>query len=412
MRIGAIADDFTGATDLAGNLVESGFRTAVVPSVEALVSTLLADFDAVVVALKTRTAPVETAVRVSRDAAAALRDLGARQLYFKYCSTFDSTDRGNIGPVLDALMNDFDERVAIAVPSFPVNGRRLFFGELFVDGVLLENSPMRRHPLTPMTDSHIPSVLARQSAADVQLIGWPTVRLGSRAVRERLDAAVDGPTIYVIDAIDDADLSVIAEATSDFTVISASSGLGLALTGPSPTPRPAEPAPSSGRRVILSGSLSVATQAQIAHYEKSAPSMAIDTERALVDSPSELGRLVDWVQQSWLESDHAPLIFARADALPSTPSPEVGAAIETLHGQLAKRLHDLAATDFLIAGGETSGAVSLALGITLLAVGRQISPGVSWMTGSTSSGSLVNVALKSGNFGTNDIFTSSWEKLS
>lgn len=409
MRIGAIADDFTGATDLAGNLVESGFRTAVVPSVEGLASAPLADFDAVVVALKTRTAPVETAVRVSRDAAAALRGFGVRQLYFKYCSTFDSTDRGNIGPVLDALVSDLGERVTVAVPSFPVNGRRLFFGELFVDGVLLENSPMRRHPLTPMTDSHIPSVLARQSTADVQLIDWPTVRLGSRAVRERLEAPANGPTIYVIDAIDDADLSAIAEAASDLAVISGGSGLGLALTGPAPTPRPVEPAPSSGRRVILSGSLSVATQAQIDHHE---PSMAIDTERALADSTGELDRLVGWVQQAWLESDHAPLIYARADPVPPSPSPEVGAAIETLHGHLARRLHDLGTTDFLIAGGETSGAVSLALGITFLAVGRQISPGVSWMTGTTPSGSLVNIALKSGNFGTSDIFTRSWQYLS
>lgn len=417
MRIGAIADDFTGATDLAGNLVASGFRTAVVPALAGLSSAPLGHFDAVVVALKTRTAPVGSAVRESRDAAAALVSWGAERIYVKYCSTFDSTDRGNIGPVLDAITHDLQEPVTIAVPSFPLNGRRLFFGQLFVDGVRLEDSSMRRHPLTPMTDSNIPAVLSRQSTADVQLIDWPTVRLGGRAVRERLEAPVDGPTIYVIDAIDDQDLSVIAEATADLTVISGSSGLGLALSGPSPAPRPADPAASSGLRVILSGSLSAATRSQIAHHQKRAPSMRIDTERALTDPPGELARLAGWVQESWLESDHAPLVFAQANASPSAPSPEapspeVGGAIERLFGDLAKSLHDRGATDFLVAGGETSGAVSTALGLTLLAVGRPISPGVSWMTGSMPSGSLVNIALKSGNFGASDIFTASWETLS
>lgn len=412
MRIGAIADDFTGATDLAGNLVRSGFRTAVVPALAELSSASMHDFDAIVVALKTRTAPVEVAVHESRTAAAALMSQGVDLVYVKYCSTFDSTDSGNIGPVLDAISRDLGELVTIAVPSFPVNGRRLFFGELFVDGVLLEDSPMRGHPLTPMNDSHIPSVLARQSTADVRLIDWPTVRLGSRAVRERLDAPVDQPTIYVIDAIDDTDLAVIAEAASDLAVVSGSSGLGLALTGPAPAPQPADPAPSSGRRIILSGSLSTATRSQIARYAQTAPSMPIDTERALMDAPGEFARLSDWVQESWIRSDRAPLIFSPADDSRSAHSRQVGAAIETLHGKLSKHFHDLGATDFLVAGGETSGTVSLALGITLLAVGRPISPGVSWMTGSMPSGSPVNIALKSGNFGTVDIFTSSWGILS
>ncbi|MER7973600.1 four-carbon acid sugar kinase family protein, partial [Streptomyces sp. NPDC096080] len=232
--LGAIADDFTGATDLATMLVARGFRTVVAVGPDALgrADPALADADAVVVALKSRTAPAGEAVALSVRSLEALRALGCRRFYFKYCSTFDSTPRGNIGPVTDALLDALGARRTVVVPSFPATGRTVYRGRLFVHDDLLDESPMRRHPLTPMRDARVERLLAPQTGRPVARIGLETVRDGADAVRAALDEPERADALTVVDAVDDRDLAVIAAATEDFPLVTGAAGLAVGLRGP------------------------------------------------------------------------------------------------------------------------------------------------------------------------------------
>ena len=354
MFLGAIADDVTGATDLCSVLVRGGMRTVQTVGVPADLE--LPGVDAVVVALKSRTAPVEEAVRDSVAALRRLRELGAERCFFKICSTFDSTAEGNIGPVADALLDELGADFAVVTPAYPANGRTVYKGHLFVGDVPLSESSMARHPLTPMTDSNLVRVLQRQTQRRVG-------RLGE-----------DGVTYAIADALDDDDLRELAQRYRDLPLLVGGAGLAVGLPeayGFSGAAAPA--AHPDGPAIVVAGSLSDATREQIARFE---PKVALaeyggySGETVLVYSGERNGTAPDEIERQLAA-------VARE-------------AVE--HG--ARRV--------VVAGGETSGAVLQALGVRALAVGEEIAPGVPWMT--SLGDPPLAFALKSGNFGGPDFF--------
>jgi 3-dehydrotetronate 4-kinase len=396
MILGAIADDFTGATDLCSVLTRQGLRVVqtigVVPDVE------LPEVDAVVVALKSRTAPAEDAVADSRAALAWLRELGAERIFFKICSTFDSTPEGNIGPVADALLDDLGGDVALVCPAYPANGRTVYLGHLFVGRRLLSESSMAHHPLTPMTDSDLVRVLGRQTSRRVELLELADVRAGRAAERvEELRGA--GAAYVVADAVDDDDLRALAAAARDVPLLVGGAGLAIGLAAGSQ----AQPAVArgAGPAVVLAGSCSQATREQVRRMAGRYPSVRIDP--VLHPPIDELAAET----LSHLETG-AVLVYSTAEpdevqrAQEQLGAASASAAVESILGELARRAVDAGARRLVVAGGETSGAVVQALGIRALAVGEEIAPGVPWMT--SLGEPPLSLALKSGNFGGPDFF--------
>lgn len=411
MYLGAIADDFTGATDLALVLSREGWRvvqTVGVPSGDMD----LGDADAVVVALKTRTAPVGEAVEQSLAAARFLRDLGARQLFFKYCSTFDSTPKGNIGPVIDALLELTDSRGTIACPSFPENGRTVYMGRLFVGDAPLDESSMKDHPLTPMRDASLMRVLDPQTRHAVSLIARNSFPSTSDAFTQMLKA-VEG--VAIIDAIDDADLRRIGRAAANLPLITGGSGVARGL--PANFPRPAgqssvvSVAGVPGPGVILAGSCSVATRGQI--------EVAIDAGFPVYRlNPADIVHGQQRVEHalSFLldaSSGKIPLIYSSAapEELQQKQKElegfDVGAVVEDFIGRIAVAAQENGFRRFIVAGGETSGAVTTALNVSALRIGPEIDPGVPWTLASSPRGDVA-LALKSGNFGDGNFFIKAW----
>lgn len=412
---GAVADDFTGATDLAGNWTERGLRTSVllgVPQGPADLGTQ--EDDAVVVALKTRS--VEAAVARDRavEAAQYLLGLGCGQIYDKYCSTFDSTPAGNIGPVADALLELTGATRAVVVPSFPDNGRTVSQGRLFVGDLPLDESPMKDHPLNPMWDSHVTALLEPQTRYAVALVPLDVVRRGVGAVRDALAEQEQlGARLIVVDAVTNGDLTIIAEATQDDLLVTGGSGLALGLPA-----RPTEPRrlPSlPGHRVVLSGSASTATQAQVARAKETMPHQRLDVRAYRQDPDGEVRRLLEWAVASWSSDTGPVLIYSVGSpgdvAQDRLLGEDVSQQVEGAFAALAQEFSAAGASEILVAGGETSGAVLEALGVQRLEVGQLLSPGVSWLSGQTSSGRKHNFVLKSGNFGTEDLFVTAWEGL-
>ncbi|MFG6476852.1 3-oxo-tetronate kinase [Microbacterium sp. P06] len=408
--LGAIADDFTGATDLATMLRRSGHRVAVVIEDAALAARAFDDIDAIVIALKTRTAPVADAVSSSLGALERLRSWGADRFYFKYCSTFDSTDTGNIGPVLDALSGALAARRTIVVPSLPANGRTVYEGHLFVGSDLLENSPMRHHPLTPMTRSRVADILRPQTDRGVAEVFHPAVRAGVDGLTAAL-AEAEEPYV-VVDAIDDDDLAVVAVAVRDDVLVSGGSGLALGIRGPG-HPDSAWQAPSDGGRLVLCGSVSAATRRQIeVAAAASAPVRVVDLDRAAADTDAEVRSIVAWVREQ--RGGSAPIVCAArtlddvretVGGVPTAPLVE-----SVLSAVAARSVASGEVSALIVAGGETSGAVVRALGVAALHIGPELAPGVCWAT-TTVGDSAVALALKSGNFGADDLFLRAWEKL-
>lgn len=416
MFIGAIADDLTGATDLCLMLARGGMRV-----VQAIgVPDASFDFgaaDAVVVALKSRTLPKADAVAQSLAAARRLLDAGARQLFFKYCSTFDSTDEGNIGPVTEALLEATGAALTIACPAFPANGRTVYRGHLFVGDLLLSDSPMKDHPLTPMRDANLVRVLQRQTALPVGLVGHETVEKGADAIRAALDkAASDGLGMLVVDAVTDDQLRAIGTAAAGLKLVTGGSGVALGLPanfGFSQGAGSARPFPApAGRAAIIAGSCSAATRRQIAAARAAGiPALKID--------PQDIaeGRMTAEAAARWIvESDHAtPLVFSSDDpaevarAQAALGRMRAGELVEHLLADVAVRLRDAGFRRFVVAGGETSGAVVNALGPAALAIGPEIDPGVPWTV--SLDGAPLALALKSGNFGADDFFLKAWELL-
>jgi 3-dehydrotetronate 4-kinase len=418
MLLGCIADDFTGATDLANTLTRRGMRTVQIIGEPAGVAP---DTDAIVIALKSRTNPAKDAVAQSLAACRWLKQHGARQIYFKYCSTFDSTDAGNIGPVADALLDELDASFTIACPAFPENGRTIYMGHLFVGQELLSESSMRHHPLTPMRDSNLVNVLARQTPHKTALVAHKVVKQGARAISSAFaDLQTRGIRHAIIDAIEDADLLQIGEAAAKLALVTGGSGAAIGLPenfrkqGLLPKRQKPKPlAPVGGGGVVLSGSSSAATLVQVAAMQARFPARAIDSAELSINRDKVVAQTVAWALSKLPSSP--VLIYAGA---PPEKVAEIqlrfgreraGEMIENAIAAIAKGLARAGVRRFVVAGGETSGAVVSALGIKVLEIGAQISPGV---PATLSYGEpRYALALKSGNFGGPDFFAEALEAL-
>ncbi|MBD8653354.1 four-carbon acid sugar kinase family protein [Rhizobium sp. CFBP 13726] len=419
MLLGAIADDLTGATDLALMLSREGMRTIQTVGVPPA-DFDLSDVDAVVVALKSRTNPAEMAIAMSLEALRWLKTAGARQIIFKYCSTFDSTPKGNIGPVTDALARELGTDLTIVCPAFPANRRTIYKGHLFVADQLLSDSPMRHHPLTPMTDSSLVRLMAAQSKLQVGLVSHENVAKGAESVRAAFDEARRrGDGVVVVDAITDQDLRVIGEAVAEFPLITGGSGIAIGLpenfrragllqrditAGQFQAP--------DGRAAILAGSCSEATRGQIkAAIEAGMPTLKLDPVD-IAQGRMDVDEAIRWA----LAQEGVPLIYSSADpkdvlaAQESLGQEKAGEIVEQFLAKTAIGLRENGVRRLIVAGGETSGAVVGALAPSALFIGREIDPGVPW-TLTMGDGAPMALALKSGNFGTADFFLKAWELL-
>ena len=418
--LGAIADDFTGATDLANTLVRQGMST--VQLFDAPADDLPPpDVDAVVVALKSRTIPAPDAIDQSLQALRWLRAAGARQIFFKYCSTFDSTPAGNIGPVADALLEALGADFTIACPSFPETGRTICHGYLFVGEELLSESGMKDHPLTPMTDPSLVRVLAAQTPHPVGLVRYDTVAAGAEVIRAAYGALrAEGRRHAIVDALSDADLMAIGEASADLALLTGGSGVALGLAenfrrrGMLPAGRVSDALPAiAGREAVLAGSCSRATLGQIEAMKAKRPHLALDTLR-LAAGEDVVAESLAWAGDKLasgpvlIYSSVPPENLARVqDALGRETAGEM---IEAAMARIAQGLVADGVRRLVVAGGETSGAVVRALGVTGIQIGPQIDPGVPW-TASLGADPLA-LALKSGNFGAPDFFIKAFEVLS
>ena len=420
MLLGAVADDLTGATDLALTLSRGGMRTVQVVGVPEKPLDL-PEADAVVLALKSRTIPAGVAVADSRAAAQILQAAGARQIIFKYCSTFDSTPDGNIGPVADALLDLLDAPLTIACPAFPTNKRTIYQGHLFVGDQLLSDSPMKDHPLTPMRDANLVRVLAQQTSHKVGLVSYATVTSGVAAIKAAYEKAIaDGIPHLIGAALTEADRHTIGAASSDLALITGGSGIALGLPENfrrqgllQPTTTAAAFTAPAGRPVILAGSCSAMTRQQVA----TAQAAGIDSLRidplAIVEKKLTASTVADWVL-THSSADKPALVYSSADPAEvlvvqqRLGRTEAGELVEKLLGEVAASLAAQGFTRFLIAGGETSGAVVAALGVTALEIGPEIDPGVPWCHAASPG---LHIALKSGNFGTDDFFSKAFTLL-
>ncbi|WP_430249417.1 3-oxo-tetronate kinase [Neorhizobium sp. DAR64860/K0K1] len=419
MLLGAIADDLTGATDLALMLSREGMRTIQTVGVPPA-DFDLSDVDAVVVALKSRTNPADVAVAMSLEALRWLKTAGARQIIFKYCSTFDSTPKGNIGPVTDALARELETDLTIVCPAFPANRRTIYKGHLFVADQLLSDSPMRHHPLTPMTDSSLVRLMATQSKLQVGLVSHENVAKGAESVRAAFDEARRrGDGVVVVDAITDQDLRVIGEAVAEFPLITGGSGIAIGL--PENFRRAGllrrditagQFEPPDGRAAILAGSCSEATRGQIkAAIEAGMSTLKLDPVD-IAQGCMDVDEAIRWA----LAQEGVPLIYSSADpkdvlaAQDSLGQEKAGEIVEQFLAKTAIGLRENGVRRLIVAGGETSGAVVGALAPSALFIGREIDPGVPW-TLTMGDGAPMALALKSGNFGTADFFLKAWELL-
>lgn len=418
--LGAIADDFTGATDLANNLVRAGMRTIQVIGVPGK-DFNPGDADAVVVALKSRSCPVAEAVADSKAALTWLRGACARQLFFKYCSTFDSTDQGNIGPVSDALLESIGDDFAVMCPSFPTNKRTVYQGYLFAGDRLLNESGMENHPLNPMKDANLVRVLSRQTAGKVGLLDFATLQKGADAARDRIaELRADGCRYVICDTLEDSQLEVIAAAVVEHGLVTGGSGIAQALPAEyrrlgwlKPVADAGQLSSFSGPALIVSGSCSTATLGQIAHFTATHEAFAIDP-LTLAEGIDQAAEAIAWSRQRL--GDTPVLVYASAppervrEAQERLGVEHAGQLVEQALARVARELVSDGVRRLVVAGGETSGAVVSALGVTSLRIGHQIDPGVPWAE-TRVNGNSIALALKSGNFGGENFFSRAFEVL-
>lgn len=417
VRLGCIADDFTGATDLAGLLARSGAPVSLRIGVPDEAPDQTAPFE--VIALKCRTAPVEDAVAECRRALAWLRQAGAERFFWKYCSTFDSTADGNIGPVAEALMADLGTNQTIYCPAFPENGRSIFMGNLFVGQQPLAESPMKDHPLTPMRDSNLMRLLEPQVTKPVGLVDRLTVAKGAQSISSALKGLeAQGIAHIVVDAVADDDLSYIAEACHTMPLLTGGSALAMPLpalyaaqdAGELATTAVAKPDVDMPA-IILSGSCSAMTRSQVAHYASGAPSLHLDPLVLAKDGPATA---LAWLAEQ--SNEVAPMLYASAapedvkSAQDALGIERAGQLVEDALATLAVAAREKGVRRFVVAGGETSGAVTKALGVARLDIGVEIAPGVPW-TYSQSDGAPIALTLKSGNFGSETFFSHALDVL-
>lgn len=419
MLLGAIADDLTGATDLSLMLAREGMRTIQVTGIPQAADAF-ADADAVVIALKSRTIPAGEAVSLSLQACDLLVAAGAEQIMFKYCSTFDSTKDGNIGPVAEALMRKLGISLTIACPAFPQNNRTIYKGHLFVGDELLSDSPMKDHPLTPMRDANLVRVLQAQADARVGLVQYAVVEQGASAISKAFRFAEEkGEQILVIDALTDSHLRTIGEAIADMRLITGGSGIAIGLPenfrrsgklgdrkGVQRIDAPEGPA------IMLAGSCSTATRKQVdVAIGAGVPAMKI-SPTDIHSGKLSVGEALEWIEKAastpLLYSSAAPSDVIAAQSILGRET--AGGLVEDFLAAVARELKNRGWRRFLVAGGETSGAVVGALGVTALEIGQEIDPGVPW-TKSIGDDQPLALGLKSGNFGSDDFFLKAWERL-
>ncbi len=412
---GAIADDFTGATDLAGLLARSGVAVSLRMGVPTEPPTDTAPIE--IIALKCRTAPVAQAVAETRAALAWLRKAGAQRFFWKYCSTFDSTPQGNIGPVAEALMADLATSQTIYCPAFPENGRSIFMGNLFVGEQPLAESPMKDHPLTPMRDSNLMRLLAPQVTRPVGLANRLTVAKGG--LRQRLaDLAAAGVAHVVVDAVSNDDLTLIAEACQSMPLQTGGSALAMPLPALwlaqgliAQADAALVPRLAAGPAIVLSGSCSAMTNRQVAAFLGGHPAFRLDPERLATEGAAPA---LDWLAAQDLTA--TPILYATAEpdavkqAQARLGTEVAGKLVEEALAACALAARDLGTRRFVVAGGETSGAVAKALDIRRLNIGAEIAPGVPWCFAS-SGGHDIAITLKSGNFGQERFFTDALQAL-
>jgi len=415
LLLGCIADDFTGATDLANTLVKGGMTAVQVIGVP---TGPLPEANAVIIALKSRTAPVGEAVAQSLAACEALLAAGAKQIFWKYCSTFDSTDQGNIGPVADALLKRLGSGFALACPAFPTNGRTIYLGHLFVGNALLNESGMENHPLTPMTDANLVRVLGRQTDGAVGLVPFNTVEQGAAATRQAMmRLGEQGRRYAIVDAVTDQHLLAIGEAAAQHALVTGGSGVAMGLpenfrrAGLLPARGDAASLPPmQGMAAVVAGSCSRATLGQIGLARDHVPVLELDA-LATPDAAALTAQALVWVAGK-LSADRPVVIAASAPpekvaALQAKLGRDAaGALIETAMATIAEGLVAQGVGRLVVAGGETSGAVVQRLGVTALRIGPEIDPGVPWTFAEPRG---LHLALKSGNFGARDFFLKAFD---
>jgi uncharacterized protein YgbK (DUF1537 family) len=416
LSLGCIADDYTGASDLANTLTRSGLRTVQTIGVPAA-DLALPEVDAIVVSLKSRSIEAPLAVKRSRAAQQWLRDRGAEHLLFKICSTFDSTDAGNIGPVMDALRADSGDAIVLVTPAFPETGRTVYQGNLFVGSVPLNESPLRNHPLNPMHDSNLVRVLARQSKNKIGLVDLAVLARGPDAVRVRLtDLAAKGFGAAIVDAVFERDLETIGTVALDHRLSVGASGIGLGLARALVAAGKVKPDVSStvsgaavgGAAACLAGSCSQATLQQIARAEQAMPVLRLEADQ-VVSGKEEAQRALAWAKERLAKG---PVLIA------SSSTPDQVAALQSRHGRdaaghaIEQAMADIAAglvqsgvRRLVVAGGETSGAVVDRLEIPGFIVGAEIAPGVPVLRAVGAKTGTMLFALKSGNFGGAEFFS-------
>ena len=415
MKLGIIGDDFTGSSDIANNLKKSGMQVSMYAGIPTLLPSEIKKelTDAAVIALKTRTIPIEEAISESLKALSWLKDCGCEQFIFKYCSTFDSTKKGNIGPVADAIMKELNTDFTIACPSFPDAGRTVYFGHMFVNGKPLNESGMENHPLTPMTDHNLVRWLNYQTKDNVGLIDFQTISKGANSIKEKIQMLkADGYKYAIVDTIKNDDFDIICNGVKDLPFLTGGSGIaiglpkiykdrGLLSASNFEIPR------NNSNAIILSGSCSVATINQINIYKENKPSLYV--------SPDEVINNEDLVEKvfSWIKDNEtlSPLVYSSSDTKTVTEKQKqygqeiLANKIENFFELLSKKLVKDNFGTFISAGGETSGAVIKGLGVQELKIGEEISHGVPALWSPHSNGNKpISVTLKSGNFGQTDFF--------
>lgn len=419
MLIGVIADDFTGASDIAAALTkglgEGGLKTTQYPGLPTRPAG--GDVEAGVIALKSRSIPAQEAVAQSLAACRWLLDQGCQQIVFKYCSTFDSTDEGNIGPVIDALAALLETESVVVCPAFPAMGRTVYQAHLFVHDQLLSESGMAHHPLTPMKDADLRRVLQPQTTNRVAHVPWQTVVQGSQAIQALFaQQAQQGRTLHIVDALSDYDLTAIGRACAGAKLVTGGSGIGLALShnfirSGQAFGQPARASFVNGPEAILVGSCSGATREQVAWHQKTHPVMAIEV-KAVLSGETGPEQIVAFIRQNQGKS---PLVYSSGepDAVKAIQQQygreNVAGALDNLFGEAAKQLVAAGVRRIVVGGGETSGAVVSALNLTALEIGEEIDPGVPVML--SKGDNPIALALKSGNFGGKDFFARALERL-
>ena len=409
MLIGVIGDDFTGSSDIANNLKKAGMSVTMYTGIPKNLNKKKTS-QAAVIALKIRTAPIKKAVEESLNALECLKEAKCKKYIFKYCSTFDSTKKGNIGPVIDALMDNLKTEFTIACPSFPDAGRSLYYGHMFVNGIPLNESGMENHPLTPMTDHNLVRWLNHQTKNEVGLVDIKTIKNGSSEIKKKINLLKKKGFRYsLVDTLDNADFERICEGTSNLKLLTGGSGIalglpkifkkqGLLLKKNITLPK------IKSYSLIMSGSCSIATLEQVSIYQNKNPSLFIFPEK-IINESDYLEYVVKWTLKN---KKRNPMLYSSSEPEEVKKNQKkfgqefIAKKIEKFFQVLVSRLYKENFKKIVVAGGETSGAVVKGLGIKELQIGEEISAGVPTMWDPNRS---VKIALKSGNFGQKDFFS-------